>query len=75
MGKSGLSVQECYQQLGQDDLDAHLSSVVSVATRHFSGIFGDHGQVSTKGLITTKRFAPGTSCSTNWRCSIAVTTA
>ncbi len=34
---------------------------------HFKGIFDEHSQVPTKGLITTQRFADGEpSLSTNW---------
>jgi hypothetical protein len=34
---------------------------------HFKGIFDGHGQVSTKGLLATQRFADGgPSWSTNW---------
>ncbi len=41
---------------------------------HFKGIFDGHGQVPTKGLISTQRFALGPSLSINWPYCIALST-
>jgi hypothetical protein len=35
---------------------------------HFKGIFDGYGQVPTKGLVNTRRFALGPSSSTSWPC-------
>lgn len=35
------------------------SLVIENFNEHFKGIFGGHGQVPTKGLVNTRRFAPG----------------